>query len=442
MNKRQKLVQQEFLNKEEAIIRRLRQVYGKALQDINGKIEKLELNIDGLRLQYDWLEDSDPSKEKIRSMIQSKIYQKQYQEALQDQIAGILEKLHTEEYLTVADYLSECYSDSFIGSLFDLHGQDVPLMIPLDQTKVVRAVQLDSKIKQELYTRLGQDVDLLKKRITAQVSRSVANGSSYGETARQLDLQSRIGMNNAIRIARTEGHRIQTTAAMDVMEEAKAVGADVVKQWDAALDGRTRASHRAVDGEIREVEEKFSNDLMYPGDPEGGAKEVINCRCALLQRCRDFLDEQELEHLKERADFWGLDKAETFKDFKQKYLKTLENSRQSDTISLENIVVHKSVGAASKNYPVRLPDGNHAKLAEGTEVTKVKAFAGAGTDTEIRERFRLETEYQIRADKWQKMRGDAYIVQDGSIEHVEIHWYEADGERVEMKVKRVFDDES
>ena len=334
MNKWQKLVQQEFLNNEEKVIRRLEVVYSRAAKDINDKIKNLELNIDGLQLKYDWMDDADPNKEKVKSMIQSKIYQSKYQEALQDQVEGILKKLQTETYLTVSDYLDGCYNDAFIGSLFDLHGQDIPLMIPLDQTKMVRAVQLNSKISQGLYNRLGEDVDLLKKKITAQVSRSVANGTSYGETARQLAMQSRIGYNNAIRIARTEGHRIQTTAAMDVMEQAKEKGADVVKQWDAALDGRTRASHRAVDGEIREVEEKFSNGLMYPGDPAGSAKEVINCRCALLQRARWALDEQELEYLKERANFWGLDKSETFKDFKQKYLKTLENTPKSGKITV------------------------------------------------------------------------------------------------------------
>lgn len=286
MNRRQKLVQQQFLNNEEAVIKRLNQVYGVALKDINSKIKNLQLSIDGLQLEYDWMDDDDPQKERIKSMIQSKIYQKKYQEALQDQVDGILKQMQTKQYLTISDYLDGCYEDGFVGSLFDLHGQDVPLLMPLDQTKMVRAVQLDSKISKGLYSRLGEDVGLLKKKITAQVSRSIATGTSYAQCAQQLAGYTRIGYNNAIRIARTEGHRIQTTAAMDTMEGAKERGADVVKQWDSTLDGRTRESHVAMDGQIREVDEKFSNGLMYPGDPAGGAGEVINCRCALLQRAR------------------------------------------------------------------------------------------------------------------------------------------------------------
>ena len=81
-------------------------------------------------------------------------------------------------------------------------------------------------------------------------------------------------------------YHIQCTAAMNACENAKSKGADVVKQWDASLDNKTRKSHMKVDGEIRELDEPFSNGLMFPGDPSGKAKEVINCRCALLQRAR------------------------------------------------------------------------------------------------------------------------------------------------------------
>lgn len=105
----------------------------------------------------------------------------------------------------------------------------------------------------------------------------------------------------------------------------------MVKQWDATLDGKTRESHRRVDGEIRELDEKFSNGLMYPGDPSGGAAEVVNCRCASLTRARWALDEDELEELKKRAEFFGLDKTENFEDFKAKYLQAAENINPDGT---------------------------------------------------------------------------------------------------------------
>ena len=324
MNRRQKLVQKQFLNNEKAVIGRLNSVYGQALADINSKIETLQFSIDGLQQQYDWLDPDDPERVKIKSMIQSKIYQKKYQEQLQSQVDGILKQMQTSQFTSISEYLDTCYTDGFIGTIFDAHGQGVPIITPIDQEAMVRAVQLDSKISKGLYTRLGEDVDLLKKKITAQVSRSIATGMSFAQTAKALEGQTKIGYNRAVRIARTEGHRIQITGTMDAMEKAKEKGADVLKQWDATLDDRTRESHSQVDGEIRETDKPFSNGLMFPGDPSGGAAEVVNCRCALLQRARWALDEGELHTLKERAEYFGLDKSTEFDDFKTKYLKTIE----------------------------------------------------------------------------------------------------------------------
>lgn len=265
------------------------------------------------------------AQETIKSMIQSKVYQKQYQEALKKQVGGILDNMHEKQYTTVSDYLTGCYEDGFIGTMYDLQGQGIPLCMPIDQQSMVRAVQLDSKISKGLYTRLGEDVTALKRKITAQISRGVASGLSYREMAQQLAGETRIGYNNAVRIARTEGHRIQCQAGMDACERAQEKGCDVLKQWDATLDGNTRESHAMVDGELRELDKPFSNGLMFPGDPSGEAAEVINCRCALLQRASWELDEDELEELKERAAYFGLDKTASFEEYKQKYLKAAES---------------------------------------------------------------------------------------------------------------------
>ena len=304
MNKRQKLVQEQFLNNEDVVLKRLKQVYDQSLKDVTGKISDLDKSIGALQKALADVNDDEvgelaraflgrranispaEAKETLQSMLQSKVYQKRYQEALKGQIDGIMDKMHGKEYKVISDYLKECYEDGFIGTMFDLQGQGVPLCFPLDQEAMVRAVQLDSKISQGLYSRLGEDVALLKKKITAQISRGIATGMTFQQVARGLTAYTNIGYNNAVRIVRTEGHRIQVQGTMDACYKAREKGADVVKQWDATLDGKTRESHARVDGEIRELDEKFSNGLMFPGDPSGGAAEVVNCRCALLQRKR------------------------------------------------------------------------------------------------------------------------------------------------------------
>ena len=353
INKRQKLVQQAFLNKEEDVISRLQSIYGESLSGITKKVKVLDSSITQLQKAIDSVTDDDigelalavlgskkhitpvEAQETIKSMIQSKVYQKQYQEALRKQVGGILDTMQAKQYKTVSDYLTGCYEDGFIGTMYDLQGQGIPLCMPIDQQSMVRAVQLDSKISKGLYTRLGEDVATLKRKITSHISRGVASGLTYREMAQQLAGQTRIGYNNAVRIARTEGHRIQCQAGMDACEKAKEKGCDVLKQWDATLDDVTRSSHAMVDGELREIDKPFSNGLMFPGDPKGGAAEVINCRCALLQRASWELDEDELEELKERAEYFGLDKTASFEEYKEKYLKAVES--QVEDVTSETI---------------------------------------------------------------------------------------------------------
>lgn len=326
MKYREKIVQIEFLDDEERVIRRLQAVYNQSLKYITQKANALQEEIYKIQDKYNSIED-EQERETLKSMERSKVYQKQYQDALKAQVNSILDKMHRKEFKTVNKYLNDCYDKAFTGNMYVLHGEGIPLIVPIDQEKVVRAVQVNSKISKGLYSRLGEDVDLLKRKITAQISRGVATGMSYSQMAQQLAGYTKTGYNNAVRITRTEGHRIQQESTMDACYAARERGADVVKQWDATMDASTRESHQMVDGEVRALDEKFSNGLMYPGDPSGSAAEVINCRCVLLQRAKWALDQKELDRLKERASFYGLDKRKSFDEFNKKYIGTVENSK-------------------------------------------------------------------------------------------------------------------
>lgn len=307
INKRQKEVQQAFLDDEKKVLKKLEQNYADALDEINDKIAIL-------------LGRADSDQQYV-------IYQVEYQKALKTQVQSILETLQANEFETVSEYLANSYHDGFIGTMYDLHGQGIPLIFPIDQEAVVAAVQQETKLSEPLYTAMGKDITDLKKKITGEISRGLSSGQMYGEITRNIASWARIPKNNAARIARTEAHRIQVKATADAQFRAKEKGADVVKQWDASLDKKTRDSHRQVDGEIRELDEKFSNGLRYPGDPNGGAGEVINCRCALLQRARWALGndytkwspDAEIEYSDDGTAQLSIIEAKNYKDFQKKY---------------------------------------------------------------------------------------------------------------------------
>lgn len=304
MNKRQTEVVQAQLNSEKAVLKQLEQHYKRALNDINRNLMVMQ---------------SD-------ELTVSRVYRIEHQKALKAQVEAILEKLHSDEYTTIQQFLSSAYTDAFVGTAYDLHGQGVPLIMPIDPKAAVRAVQTQSKLSAPLYDALGVDTKKLVKTVSNEITRGLASDMAYSDIARNISMATRAPLSRAKTIVATEAHRIQQASTHDAQTYAKSRGADVVKQWNSTLDGDTRRTHRRLDGQIREIDEPFEMDgkkAMYPGD-FGDPAEDCNCRCVILQRAKWALDESELETLKKRAEYFELDKTENFDDFKEKYLKATE----------------------------------------------------------------------------------------------------------------------
>lgn len=314
MNKEQKQVQQEFLNSEKAVLKELEEQYEEALADVNDKIAIL--------LGRD---DAD---------LTNVIYQVNYQQTLKSQIESILQKLRSNEFDTISDYLAKSYEDGFLGTMYDLQGQGVPLVIPIDQELVVNAIQHETKLKEDLYVTLGKDTKDLSKKIASEISRGIANNATYNEMTRNIANMAKIPQNNAARIARTEAHRIQCQATADAQKKAKTKGADVVKQWDSTLDGNTRPVHRELDGQIKEIDEPFKAsgyEVMQPGG-FGDPSQDCNCRCALLTRARWALDNDFTKWDQETGGLVTI-KAKDYDSFKAKY----ENESQRIKINAQKI---------------------------------------------------------------------------------------------------------
>lgn len=324
MNKRQIEALKAQLGSEKAVLEALEKQYRLALQDINDRIKLLQAGEE----------------------TQSRIYQIQYQKTLRKQVQAIIDKLHADSYTTLEQFFNDTYQAGYVGTMYDVAGQiGAPIITPIDQDAMVRAVITDSKISAPLYDSLGIDASKLKKAIASEISRGIASGISYEDMARNIQNLSRAPLARAKTIARTEAHRIYETSSEDARQEAKAAGADVVKQWDATLDGDTRPTHRELDGQIRETDEDFESSsgrkAKFPGD-FGDPAEDCNCRCVALTRARWALGEAELQTMKDRAQFFGLDKTDSFKDFEKKYLKAADGMTKASKIEANGMFVNKS----------------------------------------------------------------------------------------------------
>lgn len=275
MKKYDKEIAQAQLDNEKAVLKQLEANYKDALEEINSKIAELMGRAD--------------------ADMQHVVYQVEYQKALKAQTEAILKTLQNNEFETVSAYLTNCYDEGFISTLYAIQQQGVPLVFPINQEEVAAAIQLQTNLSTSLYEAF--DMKDLQKKIAGEISRGFSTGALYSEITRNVAAYAGISKNKAMRIVRTEGHRITETAASNAQKRAKDRGADIVKIWDSTLDGKTRPSHMRVDGEIREIGKKFSNGLEFPGDPSGKAAEVINCRCRSRSDARWALEADETKML-------------------------------------------------------------------------------------------------------------------------------------------------
>ena len=124
----------------------------------------------------------------------------------------------------------------------------------------------------------------LERRLRAEMRQAIINGEGQDKIRQRIQRVMQNGAYNARRIAQTERTRIQSQARWDVMRNAAAQGIHMEKMWIARMKN-TRDSHADLNRRTAKVDEPFTtiwgNELMYPGDPNAPAREVINCHCVL-----------------------------------------------------------------------------------------------------------------------------------------------------------------
>ena len=116
------------------------------------------------------------------------------------------------------------------------------------------------------------------------VKQGLISGQSYTKQAKALKATFDGNVSNALRVVRTEGNRLSNAGAYLNSEDLKSEGVRIRRQWVATLDGRTRDSHQALDGQFEDENGLFHLNGMsarYPGG-FGDPAEDINCRCTTI----------------------------------------------------------------------------------------------------------------------------------------------------------------
>ena len=158
------------------------------------------------------------------------------------------------------------------GISFDIYNEEA----------VKRLIEEDPRILPEWKPDEKKDYIWNKQKVENSITQGIIQGESVDQIAERLAKDLQTGNMNKMRMfARTALTGAQNAGRLKQMEDAKARGIDIKKQWIATLDDRTRDTHQHLDGSVVDIDQKFSNGLRYPGDPYGAAKEVFNCRCSM-----------------------------------------------------------------------------------------------------------------------------------------------------------------
>ncbi|MBR1445488.1 MAG: minor capsid protein [Alloprevotella sp.] len=148
-------------------------------------------------------------------------------------------------------------------------GARVPL--GMERVQSIRKAEFDA----------AKDIRWNRQKFQSAITQGILQGESIPNIVKRTDAIFNSNRKAAVRAARTATTSAENAGRASSYERAERMGIKMVQEWMATLDDRTRDSHAMMDGERVEVGERFSNGLLYPGDPTGDPAEVWNCRCTM-----------------------------------------------------------------------------------------------------------------------------------------------------------------
>lgn len=164
------------------------------------------------------------------------------------------------------------------------------------ETKNDEKTLFDQIVDQFLEIYGAQKVAQILKTSRDEIMRMIKVGVDEGLSSAQIAKNMREAVQDlsavrALTIARTETHGASGYARQQVAKQSRR---PLNKTWNSVEDHRTRAiaegdtyGHRSMDGVTVKMSEPYfvptkygtREPLMFPGDPNGSAGNVINCRC-------------------------------------------------------------------------------------------------------------------------------------------------------------------
>ena len=242
---------------------------------------------------------------------------------------------------------------------------------------------------------VAKDAAWNRRLLANQIAQGVLLGESMPKIAQRLRKVTGSNMATAMRTARTSVTAAENAGRVDSYRRAQSLGIELEQEWLATLDGRTRHTHRLLDGERVEVGGTFDNGCRYPGDPEAPYAETCNCRCTLIAAVEgvDYSDGKRWSRLPEGMTYeeWKAGKpavtgAKPANRTISEFMEMPGTKRKLDTAGVSATEARKKLTEQLKEYGI--PSGSFRKMSAGDQ-QKVLDSALAGIQS-AREQVELK----------------------------------------------------
>ena len=264
---------------------RVQKVYSAAVSDMRGKYSDMLERYERNRLEWEGrVASGEATREQYEEWLRRRAWEQDRHSAVCGQMARTLADADAEAVRMINGYTPEAYAANFNYATYQVEsGAGVSTSFTLyDRDAVVRLMERDRKLIPERETDDPKDVAWNRRKLTEAITAGILQGESAAKVAARLEGVAGMDSRAALRNARTALTGAQNAGRTDAYARAESMGIRLTREWQATYDLRTRHSHVMMDGERAKVGETFSNDLRYPGDPEGPPREVFNCRCTLV----------------------------------------------------------------------------------------------------------------------------------------------------------------
>lgn len=265
--------------------KRVAQVYYQAEHEMKQKLKVFlrDFNEANKQKKKD-LKAGKITQEQYYAWLASQTKQKKWLEEMTSTLTEDHLKANMKAQSIVRGFLPEAYAINHNFAAFQVEKESMldTSFVLYDARTVERIIEERPNLLPDPKPDFPKELRWSKTKINHAITQGVLQGEPIPKIAKRLQGVTDMEYRASIRNARTAMTGAQNAGREDAYKDAEAMGIELEQEWMAALDMRTRDSHRRLDGERVKIGKKFSNGCKYPGDPQGRPEEVYNCRCTTV----------------------------------------------------------------------------------------------------------------------------------------------------------------